>query len=330
MRIKQQSIWLLVAGLALLFGSCKDNTYTIPEGVDGLTNDCLKRSLGPNMVGGSIEFAYAMAMPYGSGHLVSARVKASIAGADSTYLEHRSFYTGDSGEEVGVEIGSPSVNDGGTTTVTFTKDTVASTLRYYYMIPEEARGKQVSFRFSVTDSNGDEVSYDMGPYSIENMDMKLDIELSNNSFFSIEDMAAYTADEAAAMPEKIDLVYLHRVQRGIKFNHALVSPTAENVAAGYLPNITLPVGLDKSTKLFKSYSSCDQQLARDEYGVFVTDRDLSEFDFSICSNYSIGILQRNGFWVETADGRYRAYIYVNEATENRAGMTISMKRLRMQ
>ena len=137
---------------------------------------------------GCAGFAYAMAMPYGSGHLVSARVEASIAGADSTYLEHRSFHTGDSGEEVGVEIGSPSVNDGGTTTVTFTKDTVASTLRYYYMIPEEARGKQVSFRFSVTDSNGDEVSYDMGPYSIENMDMKclIYMNMQNTDILKIE------------------------------------------------------------------------------------------------------------------------------------------------
>ena len=227
MRMKQ-CIGLLAVGVALLFGSCKDNTYTIPDGVNSLTNDCLKRSLGPNMVGGSIEFAYAMAMPYGSGHLVSASVEASIAGADRTYLEHRSFHTGDSGEDVGVEIGSPSVNDGGTTTVTFTKDTVAATLRYYYMIPEEARGKQVSFRFSATDSNGKEVSYDMGPYNVENMDMKLDIELKNNSFFSIEDMAAYTATEAAAIPEKIDFVYLHRVQRGGAFNHAFVSPTAAN------------------------------------------------------------------------------------------------------
>ena len=329
MRMKQ-CIGLLAVGIALLFGSCKDNTYTIPDGVNSLTNDCLKRSLGPNMVGGSIEFAYAMAMPYGSGHLVSASVEASIAGADSTYLEHRSFHTGDSGEDVGVEIGSPSVNDGGTTTVTFTKDTVAATLRYYYMIPEEARGKQVSFRFSATDSNGKEVSYDMGPYNVENMDMKLDIELKNNSFFSIEDMAAYTATEAAAIPEKIDFVYLHRVQRGGAFNHAFVSPTAANASAGYLPNITLPAGIEKSTKFYESYSSCDQQLARDEYGVFVTDRDLSEFDFSIYSDYSINVVQKNGFWVETADGRYRAYIYVNEATENRAGMIISMKRLKMK
>ena len=63
----KQCIGLLAVGIALLFGSCKDNTYTIPDGVNSLTNDCLKRSLGPNMVGGSIEFAYAMAMPYGSG-----------------------------------------------------------------------------------------------------------------------------------------------------------------------------------------------------------------------------------------------------------------------
>lgn len=330
MQIKQ-GIILLAAGLALLFGSCKDNTYTIPDGVTDLTNDCLKRSLGPNMVGGTIEFAYAMSMPYNTGHLVSARVEASIAGADNTWLEHRSYHTGSSGEDVGVEIGTPSVNDGALTTVTFTKDTCAATLRYYYMVPEEARGKQVSFRFSVTDSNGKEVSYDMGPYDVSSMDMKLDIELKNNTYFSIEDMAAYDAETAAAMPEKIDFVYLHRIQRGVKFNHALVSPTAKNVEAGFLPNITLPAGVANSTKLYKTYSSSDQQLARDEYGVFVTDLDLRTFDFSnVLTDYAINVSQKAGAWVETADGRYRAYIYVNEAAENKAGMVISMKRIKMK
>ena len=160
MRMKQ-CIGLFAVGAALLLGSCQDNTYI-------LTNNCINRSFGPNVVGGSIEFAYNISMPYGSGHLVSASVEASIAGADSTYMEHRLFHTGDNDEDVGVEIGAFSVNNGNTTTVTFTKDTVAATLRYYYMIPQTARGKQVSFRFSAIDSNGKEAFYDMGPYNVEN------------------------------------------------------------------------------------------------------------------------------------------------------------------
>lgn len=79
-----------------------------------------------------------------------------------------------SGKEMnkGVEIGSPSVTEGMMTEVTFTKDTCAATLRYYYVIPEEARGKNISFSFYAIDSNGRSVSYDMGTYFISNMDIK--------------------------------------------------------------------------------------------------------------------------------------------------------------
>jgi hypothetical protein len=54
--------------------------------------------------------------------------------------------------DVGVVVGSPSVNSQNKTTVTFTTDTVAATLRYFYVIPEEARGKTVTFTFSAKSS----------------------------------------------------------------------------------------------------------------------------------------------------------------------------------
>lgn len=72
---------------------------------------------------------------------------------------------------VGVELGSPSETNGGVTEVHFTVDTCASTLRYYYIIPEEARGREVSFTFSAESSNGQAVNYKMGPYKISNMVM---------------------------------------------------------------------------------------------------------------------------------------------------------------
>ncbi len=72
-------------------------------------------------------------------------------------------------------MGSKSVNSGNKTTVTFTKDTIAATLRYFYRIPAAAKGKEVSFKFSATASNGQTVSYSMGPYKIAEMDMALDL-----------------------------------------------------------------------------------------------------------------------------------------------------------
>src|SRR5690606_14079377 len=120
----------------------------------------------------------------------------------------------------------PSVTQGTSSRVNMVSDTNAVTLRYYYMIPEEARGKEVTFNFSANSSNGQTVNYTMGPYQIAKMDMVLDLELSDGeeSYISIEDMAVYNASEATANADKIDLVYLFRSVPGVVFNHALVSP----------------------------------------------------------------------------------------------------------
>lgn len=325
--MKRLYYFITIACLGFLFLSCDDNTYSIPEGVTELSNDCIKRSLGPNLVGQKIEFVYAMALPYGSGKLVSAKVEASIAGATGTYLEHKSYYTGSGGQDVGVEVGAPSVTHGRNTEVAFVADTCAAALRYYYVIPEEARGQKVSFKFSATDSNGKLVTYEMGPYNISNMDIKLDIVLPNNSYFSISDMKTYTATEAAANPEKIDFVYLFRTVRGVNFRHAFVSPDADTE---YLPSITIPDGVNNSTRIMKVYSSADQQLARNEFGVFVDDLDLQQINLQNSPNYIINLALNAAAWMETSDGKYRAYIYINKASDISAGMTISIKRLQVK
>src|SRR2546421_6382722 len=161
----------LLITLLLFMGACKKQEYNLPTPKDVLQNDVIKRSLGPNVVGLNIEFAYAMALPKAKGKLVSAEVEASIAGAPGTYLENNSYYTTGGGVDVPVLVGQPSVTQGTKTTVNFTVDTSASTLRYFYVIPEAARGKTVSFTFSAKSSDGQSVSYNMGPYTIAKMDM---------------------------------------------------------------------------------------------------------------------------------------------------------------
>jgi hypothetical protein len=309
------------------FFACEKSDYEVPEGGKELQNNCIKRSLGPNIAGGKIEFAYAMALSPTQGKLVSAKVEASIPGDVGTYLENKSYHTNASGQDIGIEVGNPSVTEGKVTEEVYSVDTCAATLRYYYVIPEAAKGKEVSFTFSATDSHGKTVTFKMGPYTVSQMDMKLDIVLGNNSYFSIADMAVYDATFAAANPDKIDLVYLYRSLRGVKFLHALVSPAADSE---YLPDITLPDGVNNSTRLLKVFASADQQLARDQFGVFVDDLDLQKIDLSKAPNYGINIAQNAGAWLETADGQYRAYIYVNKADEKRAGMTFSIKRLKVK
>ena len=316
---------LLVAALALISSSCKKDTYALPIASDKLQNEAIKRTLGPNIVGQQIEFAYAMAILPSKGKLVSCTAEASIAGAAGTYMENRSFYTAQTGADVGITVAPPSVTSGATTTVNYSVDTFAATLRYYYVIPEEARGKTVSIKFTATSSNGESVSTTMGPYTIAKMDMKLNMKVSDNNlmYISIGDSAVYNAADAANHAGSIDLVYVYRNYATSSFAHALVAPAADTT---YLPGITLPAGVNRSAKLIKTFNLQDHNLAPAEQygGVFIDDIDFQKQDFTNAPNYVVNLKQGAGVWVETADGKYRAYIYFNAVAAGSA--TISMKR----
>src|SRR5690606_8618788 len=148
--------------LLLLASACNEDEYALPEVNQNLQNDVIKRSIGPNIIGSEIDFAYAMALPATQGKIISAQVEASIPGAAGTFLENNAYHTNDLGADEGVRIGEPSTTNGSITKVDFSIDTFAVTLRYKYFVPEEARGQSVSFTFSAIGSNGQEVSYDMG------------------------------------------------------------------------------------------------------------------------------------------------------------------------
>ena len=314
--------------LAAVLSSCKEEEYAIPTLPQELRNDVIKRTLGPNLTGLNIEFAYAMALPKSMGKLVSAQVEASIGGAESTYMDNKSYYTNASGVDVGIEVGSKSVNDEGKTTVTFTKDTMAATLRYFYRIPTSAKGKEVSFKFSATASNGQTVTYNMGPYKIAEMDMVLDLDVKDSSaaYISIEDLAVYNPTQAAANAAKIDLVYLYRVIPNVTFTHGLVAPSAKT----YLPGVTLTAGVNRTAKVQKVWALRDYHLARLQYGVYIDDLDFQQLDMSTAVDYAINLRAEAGTWVETADGKYRAYIYVNSINNATKSAKISIKRYTMK
>lgn len=328
MQLKYYIISLLMLSV-LFLNSCQEEEYAVPAAKTELQNDCIKRTLGPNLVGMNIEFVYAAALGFDKGTITSAQVEASIAGANGTYLEHRSFNTSASGVDVPVTIGNPSVTTGMKTEVVFTKDTCAAALRYFYIIPEEARGKTVSFTFSAKASTGETVSYKMGPYAITKMDMKLDLVLSDNnkSYLSIADMAVYNSTDAAANASKIDLVYLYRAITGITFAHALASPATN---PDYLPEVVLPAGVSNSTKFVKTYGLRDQHLARLQYGIYLDDIDFEQISFANAPDYGINMKVESGAWVETADGKYRAYIFVNKVDNTKKEMTVSIKRYLMK
>ncbi|GAB3172913.1 DUF4466 family protein [Telluribacter humicola] len=315
----------LLLSLLMLMTACEEEKSIIPAAKTELQNDVIKRTLGPNVVGLNIEFAYAMALAPERGKLVSAQVEASIPGAGGTYLETKTYSTNGSGEDVGIVVGESLPTEGKITKVNFTKDTSASTLRYYYVIPEAARGQEVTFDFTATSSTGETVTYKMGPYKIAKMDMKLDMTVTDSvaSYISIADMAVYSAAEAATKADKIDLVYLYRSIPGVTFNHALVSPGADKQ---YLPNVTLPAGVNKVSKVRKAWNIRDFHLARLQYGVYIDDLDFEKLDLTESANYAINMRAESGAWVETADSKYRAYIYVNSVNNNGKSARISIKR----
>lgn len=320
------AVWMLVS--LLLLSGCSEEEYALPDPKKGLNNDVIKRTIGPNVVGQEIEFAYAMALPKAEGRLTSAKVEASIPGAAGTWLEHRSYHTNGSGVDVPTEMGEPALTSGAVSEMTFTADTMAATLRYYYVIPEEARGKEVTFTFSATASNGQKVSYKMGPYKIAKMEMVLDQVAVDGAacYISIEDMAIYDAATAATIPDKIDLVYLYRSTPGT-FLHSLVAPSTD---AQYLPGVTLPAGVNRSARILKAWNLRDRHLARLQFGVYVDDIDFEKLDVSTAPDFAINLKAEAGAWVETQDGKYRAYIYVNSVNNGTASMTLSMKRLQIK
>jgi len=319
------SMMIIAVSMVIMSSSCKKTEYATPVAGQNLQNDVIKRTLGPNLVGLNIEFAYAMAIVPTRGKLLSAQVEASIPGATGTYLEHRSFFTKGDGSDTGVVIAQPSTTQGNTTTVTITKDTSAATLRYYYVVPEEARGKTVSFKFTAKSSNGETVSYSMGPYTIAKMDMirNLTVTDGNAAYVSISDLTIYNSANVATNAGKVDLVYLYRSTANNTFNHALVSPAAD---PSYLPGITLPAGVNKSTKERKVASLQDYHLAQSQFGIYIDDLDFQQLNLDDAPNYAINLKAESGVWVETADKKYRAYVYINSVNNTAKSAVISIKR----
>ena len=333
MNIKKYNYFALLLFATFALVSCDDDIKLIGDPVTELSNDCIKRSLPvmPNIVGSDIEFTYAMAIPPSLGKLSSAQVTASIAGAQGTYFDPNSYYTNNSGIDIPVLVAAESSTSGGTTSTTFVRDTCAATLRFFYIIPEEARGKEVSFTFSVKASNGQSAEYKMGPYKISKMDMTLRKALTTgeNCYISLradgEALKIYSKEDIAAngsLASQIDLVY--NFNSSADLTHGFF---AANAPEAYRPGVSFPSGFSNNTKMIKAFNLQDRQLADLQYTRVVDDLDFQEIDFSRATNNVLKMVTEGGIWVETADGQYRAYIFINSSANNTA--TISAKRYKM-
>jgi hypothetical protein len=58
--------------------------------------------------------------------------------------------------------------------------------------------------------------------------------------------------------------------------------------------------------------------------------DFQQLDLSGSPDFAINLKAESGAWVETADGKYRAYIYVNSIDNTTKSAKISIKRYTMK
>jgi hypothetical protein len=150
------------------------------------------------------------------------------------------------------------------------------------------------------------------------MDIKRNLAVSNanNAYISIEDMAVYNNTTLGSLTNKVDLIYLYRAAP-TTFTHALVSPGSD---PAYLPGVVLPSGLTKKTKVKKVFNLQDRNLANLQFGIYIDDKDFQDISFADAPDFAIGLRAEAGTWVETADGKYRAYIFINSI--NPAGSAV--------
>ena len=162
----------------------------------------------------------------------------------------------------------------------------------------------------------------MGPYAIAKMEMKRNLKFDDDDcYISIADMEIYNEAEAAANPDRIDLVYVW--QRESTFRHSFAAPAAD---PQWLPDIILPSGESKDTKIRKEFGMIDSHLTDEpNNGTYIDDIDFETIDLSNMPNYVINLKDKGGMWVETQDGKYRAFIYLN-SLKTIPGGTLSMKR----
>jgi hypothetical protein len=313
--------------IAFLYACKKEDSDT------NFKNDFIKQTVSPAIVGESLEFKYALGTI--SGKLSSAEVTASIAGAPGTGFSNYSLYTDrNGGINRLVKTGLDSLTDGQKSTVQLV-DTNAVTLRYYYVVPPEAIGKKVSFTFSGKNSLGEKVSISTPEYVVSKMQMKRLILLKDAGacYFSIEDMAAYTKEqvELQNLSGKIDFVYIYRPTMGssaANFGHALVALSNGT----YINDLSLPASWAKpASKMEKRIDNMrDAQLKGAPPTVYVDDIDLASQKFASSVDYAFGFSQDMSALVQTADGVYTSYIFINKVDNAKKEMTISIKQLKVK
>ena len=332
--------YVMLSAIALSCFSCSDDDDST------LRNDLIKKTVAP---------AYAMGAQMGQ--LGQAEARASISGAEGTGFELNSWFTArnklvvngvtyQAGDDVPVQTVKDASTNGATSTATMMDKVdehymnpavafgtsqaslIAATVRYAYVVPAEAKGKNISFTFSSTSSTGAKASYSTPSYPVSKMDMKRLIELGNEGacYFSIEDMKAYTKEEVTtqSLASKIDFIYIYQAKlNGYDYKHSFVSPGTDPkyiAIAGIVP-----AEATNKTPMEKRANVRDAQLKGEAPNVYIDDVDFQSLDLGAAVDYALTFSKDDGAFMKTANGKYAAYVYVNKIDDS-GKMTISIKR----
>ena len=316
---------LLSVSFIFAFTACDDDNDS------PLKNDLLKKSSGPILVGNTIEFAYAIGST-DQQQIKAVEITASIPGSIGTGIATHSRYTNpDNGNEEEVLIATET-NTEGSLSRAYLIDTIAATIRYFYVVPEEARGKTLKFHFrSITEKGG--ASIESPEYTVSNVDIFKDLSLSHEGFncFSLETMQAYTVAQVQeqGIAEKIDFIYTYKpiLGSGWTFAHGLVAPSNEK---GYLYPIEVPTGANNKTLLEKRFWPDGQLKTSGVPTIYVDEMDLRNATFDGVTSHAYELGQDQGVLIKSYNGKYVAYLYINGTSSNTKRINFAIKRLTLK
>ena len=321
MKTYKRYMLIMIFGLAL--GCSEDDV------VPSVQNDFLLKSQGPAIVGDTVEFAYAAATL--EGHIQAMYAKPTIPGGIGTGFDSHAYSVDAVGNEVGIELARPQ-SEGESNAALFNVDTNAVTLRYYYVVPESARGLQFSIQFSVETTSGKTTSLASATYNVAKLKIEREVVMTDNDkcYFSLARMKAYTEQEVIdqGIADQIDFRYIYDALNpdGIPYGHALVSLGTEE---RYLNGRIIPSSFGTSTsKIEKRAFVNDMQLSEMLPATFVDDIDLETVDLTQTNDFILGINTRNSAFVETSDGRYRGFLFFKSARSRT--LNIGVKLMEME
>ncbi len=320
-------LWLLLLiGTMGVLTSCEDENEDNP-----LRNDLLRKGVEPVLVGNTLEFAYAIGSTDGT-PIKAVEVTASCPGAAGTGISKHSIYTNhDNGNEEEMLIASETSTEGAVSKA-YLVDTVAATVRYFYIVPEEAKGKRIRFNFRAITENTS-VSMSSPEYTVSSVEIFKNLALRSGErcCFSLETMQSYTVEqvEQLGIADKIDFIYTFKptMGSGWTFNHGLVSPSNEN---GYLYPVEIPSGAANRTLLERRVWPDGQLKTSGVPTVYVDEMDLRNLTFDGVTTHAYDLGQDQGVAIKTHDGKYVAYLYINETSSNLKQMKFAIKRLTLK